>query len=45
LFSSFDNLSPLVQTKHCFDDLLVAPDHVSRRPTDTYYLNEHTVCM
>jgi phenylalanyl-tRNA synthetase alpha subunit len=42
-FTSFDNLSPLVLTKHCFDDLLVPPDHVSRQPSDTYFVDEHTV--
>lgn len=38
-----DNQSPLVSTKSCFDDLRVPPEHVSRRPTDTYYLDENTV--
>ncbi len=36
-------MSPIVDTKSCFDDLRVAPDHVSRRPSDTYYLTEQTV--
>jgi phenylalanyl-tRNA synthetase alpha chain len=27
----------------CFDDLRVGKDHVSRKPSDTYYLNENTV--
>lgn len=42
-FKTFDNLAPLVDTKSCFDDLRVAPDHVSRKPTDTYYATEDTV--
>lgn len=39
-FEIHDALCPLVNTKHCFDDLLVKADHVSRRPSDTYYLND-----
>ena len=39
-FKAFDNLSPIVTTKQCFDDLRVPPDHVSRSPSDTYYLND-----
>lgn len=37
-FAIFDNLSPLVNTKNCFDDLRVGPDHPSRRQSDTYYV-------
>ena len=37
-FEIFDNLSPLVNTKNCFDDLRVGPDHPSRRQSDTYYV-------
>ncbi|KAL5962979.1 putative phenylalanine--tRNA ligase mitochondrial [Taenia solium] len=43
LFSVHDSLGPVVSTFQNFDSLLVTPDHVSRRPTDTYYINEHTV--
>nr|CDS23737.1 phenylalanyl tRNA synthetase [Echinococcus granulosus] len=43
LFSVHDSLSPVVSTFQNFDSLLVTPDHVSRRPTDTYYINKHTV--
>ncbi|VDM23847.1 unnamed protein product, partial [Hydatigera taeniaeformis] len=43
LFSVHDFLSPVVSSFQNFDSLLVTPDHVSRRPTDTYYINEHTV--
>ena len=40
LFTSFDNLNPVVTTKQCFDDLLTPPDHVSRSRNDTYYLDD-----
>lgn len=40
-----DNQSPIVSTKSCFDDLRVPPDHVSRRPTDTYYVDQNRVTM
>lgn len=39
----FDTDVPVVSTKQCFDDLLVAPDHVSRLPSDTYYVNADMV--
>ncbi|KAM7534401.1 hypothetical protein Aperf_G00000111901 [Anoplocephala perfoliata] len=42
LFSVHDSISPVVSTFQNFDSLLVRPDHVSRRPTDTYYLNQNT---
>jgi phenylalanyl-tRNA synthetase alpha chain len=29
----------MVSTKHCFDDLLIPPDHVSRSYSDTYYID------
>eukprot|EP00927_Polykrikos_kofoidii_P035958 TRINITY_DN30431_c0_g1_i1.p1 TRINITY_DN30431_c0_g1~~TRINITY_DN30431_c0_g1_i1.p1 ORF type:complete len:323 (+),score=69.67 TRINITY_DN30431_c0_g1_i1:580-1548(+) len=35
----FDNVAPVVETARCFDDLLVPRDHVSRSPSDTYYVN------
>ncbi|KAL7056390.1 hypothetical protein AAHC03_020959 [Spirometra sp. Aus1] len=43
MFSVHDSLSPVVNTEQNFDSLLVPPDHVSRRPTDTYYVNANTV--
>lgn len=42
-FQIFDDLSPVVSTEDCFDAMLVPTDHVSRRPTDTYYVNATTV--
>lgn len=40
VFEIYDNLSPVVDTKSCFDDLLVEKDHISRKPSDTYYLSD-----
>lgn len=37
------DLSPIVTTKECFDDLLVPCDHVSRRASDTYYIDDGTL--
>uniref|UniRef100_K3WZS2 phenylalanine--tRNA ligase n=1 Tax=Globisporangium ultimum (strain ATCC 200006 / CBS 805.95 / DAOM BR144) TaxID=431595 RepID=K3WZS2_GLOUD len=42
-FTMFDNLSPVVSTEDCFDSMLVPKDHVSRKVTDTYYVNPTTV--
>ena len=42
-FQLFDNLYPIVTTKQCFDDLRVEPTHVSRRPSDTYYIDPSNV--
>jgi phenylalanyl-tRNA synthetase alpha subunit len=42
-FDIYDNLSPLVNTKNCFDDLRVGPDHPSRRQSDTYYVTDTEV--
>ncbi|GLE05477.1 hypothetical protein PINS_up014500 [Pythium insidiosum] len=42
-FQIFDNLSPVVSAHDCFDAMLVPKDHVSRRITDTYYVNPETV--
>ena len=42
-FAIHDGLVPIVDTKSCFDDLLVGPDHVSRRPSDTYYATDKIV--
>lgn len=41
LFSVYDNLSPVVNLRQNFDSLLVPPDHVSRKPTDSYYINSN----
>lgn len=42
-FSIQDGLLPLVDTVNCFDNLLVGPEHVSRRPSDTYYATDSLV--
>lgn len=42
-FKVFDSLSPIVSTAACFDSLLIGEDHVSRKSTDTYYINDTTV--
>ena len=42
-FQVFNNLSPIVSTKNNFDLLRIPADHVSRSPSDTYYLNQGTV--
>lgn len=39
IFSVYDNLSPVVSLEQNFDSLLVPADHVSRKPSDSYYLN------
>lgn len=36
-FKLFTGMSPLVKPEDCFDALFIPPDHVSRKPTDTYY--------
>ena len=43
-FSIFDSLDPIVDTRSCFDLLRIPEDHVSRKPSDTYYLDDSTVC-
>lgn len=35
----FDSLAPIVTVKQNFDELLIPPDHVSRQPSDTYYVD------
>ena len=42
-FMFFDSLSPEVSVEANFDELLIPPDHVSRAPTDTFYLDDRTV--
>jgi phenylalanyl-tRNA synthetase alpha chain len=39
-FTTYDRLSPVVTLAQNFDDLLIPADHVSRRPTDTYYVDD-----
>jgi len=39
IFRTFDNFSPRVNTKACFDDLLVPKTHPSRKITDTFYFS------
>eukprot|EP01041_Mallomonas_annulata_P009560 gene9560-19861_t len=39
-FQLYDDLSPIVTTEACFDELRVPPDHVGRRPSDTYYITD-----
>lgn len=39
----FDDLSPIVTIKQNFDELLIPEDHVSRQPTDTYYIDDERV--
>ena len=38
-FSLHEHISPIVTVEQNFDSLLVPPDHVSRRKSDSYYLN------
>ena len=40
VFAVHDSHSPLVNPRQNFDDLLVGPAHVSRQPSDTYYLTD-----
>lgn len=42
-FAKNDSFSPYVSIKENFDLLLIPPEHVSRSPSDTYYLDESTV--
>ncbi|RUS79125.1 hypothetical protein EGW08_013103 [Elysia chlorotica] len=39
VFSVYSRLSPVVTHEQNFDSLLVPQDHVSRSPSDTYYIN------
>jgi phenylalanyl-tRNA synthetase alpha chain len=36
----FDSLDPVVTARQNFDDLLTPADHVSRSPTDTFYVDD-----
>ena len=42
-YKVFDDLSPIVTTRHNFDVLRIPPDHVSRSRSDTYYLTNENV--
>ena len=39
----FDDLDPIVSVESNFDSLLIPPDHVSRSPSDTYYVDSDRV--
>lgn len=41
LFTVIDNLSPIVTLEQNFDSLLIPKDHVSRKNTDSFYLNRN----
>lgn len=43
LFSVHDTLSPVVTIRQNFDSLLIPRDHPSRRPSDSYYVNQRYV--
>lgn len=42
-FKIFDDLPPIVTVEQNFDELLIPPDHVSRQPSDTYYVDAQRV--
>jgi phenylalanyl-tRNA synthetase alpha chain len=42
-FKLFQDNDPIVKTVDCFDALRIPADHVSRQPTDTYYLDQETI--
>lgn len=42
-FNVYSDLSPIVSVQNNFDRLLFPSDHVSRSPSDTYYVNKDTV--
>lgn len=41
LFSVVDNVSPIVTPEQNFDSLLTPADHISRKKTDSFYLNRN----
>lgn len=41
IFSVYNNLSPIVTVEQNFDSLLIPKDHVSRKISDTYYINNN----
>lgn len=40
LFSVYENINPVVTLEQNFDSLLTPTDHISRRPSDSYYVNK-----
>lgn len=42
-FHIFDQLNPIVHVKNNFDNLRVDKNHISRKSSDTYYLNDDVV--
>jgi len=42
-FAIIDDLHPVVNVTQNFDDLRIEPDHPSRKPTDTYYIDDNQV--
>jgi len=45
-FFDFDcliELDPFSKVEHCFDELLIPKNHVSRKPSDTFYKDENHV--
>ncbi|CAM9887828.1 unnamed protein product [Ectocarpus sp. 6 AP-2014] len=42
-FKVFDDLPPIVTVEQNFDELLIPPDHVSRQPSNTYYVDAQRV--
>lgn len=38
-FQVFEGISPVVTTEQAFDSLLIPKDHVTRRKTDTYFVD------
>lgn len=43
LFTTYNDLSPIVTIEQCFNDLNVPPNHPSRAPSDTYYIDNDTL--
>jgi phenylalanyl-tRNA synthetase alpha chain len=39
-FVSMDSMAPIVTLEANFDSLLIPADHISRSPSDTYYIND-----
>jgi hypothetical protein len=44
-YTIFNQLSPIVSTRECFDELRIGPDHPSRSRSDTYYMQYDTVVL
>eukprot|EP00921_Rhytidocystis_pertsovi_P018932 GHVQ01029986.1.p1 GENE.GHVQ01029986.1~~GHVQ01029986.1.p1 ORF type:complete len:691 (+),score=69.82 GHVQ01029986.1:435-2507(+) len=39
-WEALDNFLPVVSSQQNFDDLLIDPDHISRKPSETFYLDK-----